>query len=102
MICSRRGCTNEVPQIAIDNDDTHCSTECAKVVSGVMTLDELNETRRREKGDRKKPIKHGTVHAYQKYGCKCQECLAAGRAYSREKYYQKKAREAALDADNVN
>ena len=32
---------------------------------------------------RKKPIKHGTRHAYQNRGCRCEDCRAANRDYRR-------------------
>jgi hypothetical protein len=29
-------------------------------------------------------MKHGTVHSYKRYGCRCDECTHANRAYKRE------------------
>lgn len=33
--------------------------------------------------DPKKPIKHGTLYAYQGRGCRCAECTNAGSQYMR-------------------
>jgi hypothetical protein len=83
LICIRKGCKKKVPEIAIRHRDSYCSTECAKFDHGVIT--ELPEHHNNQKTKTKsldaEKIKHGTINSYQKYKCKCQLCLKAGRDY---------------------
>lgn len=37
-----------------------------------------------------KPIEHGTLHAYQRYGCRCEECKKARSDYYWEKEHEKR------------
>ena len=37
-----------------------------------------------------RPIKHGTVHAYKKHGCTCEECVKAFKDYNKLSYARRK------------
>lgn len=44
------------------------------------------------KAGKPRPLKHGTLHAYQNRGCRCDDCRAAGTAYQRLRRSRARAR----------
>lgn len=79
LICKLEGCEKELPVVAIKNEDPFCSTECAKKFHGVhfAAPEAMNV---------KRPIVHGTVHAYANRKCRCDKCVAANNEYKKHRY----------------
>jgi hypothetical protein len=87
-----RPVTTESPNYHPTDKDPSAGTPTPYCARCEAIMKDFPTPGKRGRGRPRKPVEHGTFRQYDRYGCRCPECMTAAKERGRKLYQRKKGK----------